>query len=176
MDQFAEYFPAVPTFLFGLCYHMVMVLTRHHVHEKVKNPHQREKTFAQKAARYLFNKLYVYVFSIACIMVFRAIFVLCAPYGKQQFCARIPSVIWTQQKQVSLEIFVAEWKKISGCGNVRSLYWSQKFISIEHFICSEKWNFSLLVCQSKLRIQISSIERIFHIPNTLKQQISFRML
>lgn len=108
MDQFAEYFPAVPTFLFGLCYHMVMVLTRHHVHEKVKNPHQREKTFAQKAARYLFNKLYVYVFSIACIMVFRAIFVLCAPYGKQQFCARIPSVIWIQQKQDSLEIFVAE--------------------------------------------------------------------
>lgn len=171
MDQFAEYFPAVPTLLFGLCYHMVMVLTRHHVHEKVKNPHQREKTFAQKTARYLFNKLYIYVFSIACIMVFRAIFVLCAPYGKQQFCARIPSVIWIPHKRVSLEIFVAEWIE-----NVRSLYWSQKLISIEKNVCSGKWNFSLLVCQSKLRIQVSSIERIFHIPNTLMEQISFRML
>lgn len=26
--------------------------------------------------------MYIYVFSIACIMVFRAIFVLCDPYGK----------------------------------------------------------------------------------------------
>lgn len=85
MDQFIEYFPTIPTLLFGLFYHLMMVVTRHHVHERVKVPHHREKTFIQKAARYLFKKLYIYVFSVACIMVFRAIFVLCAPYGKQTF-------------------------------------------------------------------------------------------
>lgn len=85
MDQFIEYFPTIPTLLFGLFYHLMMVVTRHHVHERVKVPHHREKTFIEKAARYLFKKLYIYVFSVACIMVFRAIFVLCAPYGKQRF-------------------------------------------------------------------------------------------
>lgn len=83
MDVFADYFPPIPTLLFGLCWNMFIVLSRHHVHEKVKTPHLREKTIKQKIGRYLFTKIFIYVFSITCIMVFRAIFLLCAPYGKE---------------------------------------------------------------------------------------------
>lgn len=83
MDNHAEYFPPIPTLLFGICCHLLIVLSRHHVHEKVKLP-RREKTVVQKIGRYLFTKLFIYVFSVACIMVFRAVFVLCAPYGKQK--------------------------------------------------------------------------------------------
>lgn len=82
MDNHAEYFPPIPTLLFGMCYHLLIVLFRHKVHEKVKIPHQ-EKTLLHSIARYIFTKLFIYVFSIACLMIFRAIFVLCAPYGKQ---------------------------------------------------------------------------------------------
>lgn len=82
MDNHAEYFPPIPTLLFGMCYHLIVVLIRHQVHEKVKIPYQ-EKTFIQRIGRYIFTKLFIYVFSIACLMIFRAFFVLCAPYGKQ---------------------------------------------------------------------------------------------
>lgn len=85
MDNHAEYFPPIPTMLFGICYHLLVVLSRHRVHEKVKTPHLRERTLLQKIGRYMFTKLFIYVFSIACIMVFRAIFVLCEPYGKDRY-------------------------------------------------------------------------------------------
>ncbi|XP_031623852.1 uncharacterized protein LOC116341117 isoform X2 [Contarinia nasturtii] len=80
MDTFSEYFPAIPTLLCGSVWNMFIVLSRHHVYEKVKTPHLREKTIKQKIGRYIFTKLFIYVFSITCIMVFRAIFLLCAPY------------------------------------------------------------------------------------------------
>lgn len=83
MDNNSEYFPPIPTFLFGICWNLLIVLSRHHLHKKVKMPHLRSKTLMQKIARYLFTKLFIYVFSIVCIMEFRAIFVLCAPYGKK---------------------------------------------------------------------------------------------
>lgn len=83
MDNHTEYFPPIPTMLFGICYHLLIVLSRHHVHEKVKTPHLREKTIMQKIGRYIFTKLFIYIFSVMCIMVFRAIFVLCTPYGKE---------------------------------------------------------------------------------------------
>lgn len=87
MNNHMEYFPAIPTILFGICYQLLMVLSRHHVHERVKTPpHRRERTIMQKIGRYMFTKLFIYVFSIAGIMVFRAIFLLCEPYGKDKDC------------------------------------------------------------------------------------------
>lgn len=82
MNNHAEYFPIVPTFLFGLSYHLLMVWSRHRVHEKVKTPHQRQLSLARRIARYIFTKAYIYFFSIATLMVFRAIFLFCEPYGK----------------------------------------------------------------------------------------------
>lgn len=94
MDNHNEYFPPIPTLLFGICYQLLMVLSRHHVHERVKTPpHRRERTFMQKIGRYMFTKLFIYVFSIAGIMVFRAIFLLCDPYGKDNDCVFFSSEI-----------------------------------------------------------------------------------
>lgn len=83
MDNHAEYFPPIPTLLFSLLWQMLVVLSRHHVHEKVKTPSHREKTLIQKIGRYLFLKVFIYTFGIAGIIVFRAIFMICQPYGKE---------------------------------------------------------------------------------------------
>lgn len=82
MDNHMEYFPPIPTFAFGVIWNTLIVLVRHHVHERMKTTNQQEKTLVQRIFRYLFTKLFIYTFSIAGIMVFRAIFVLCDPYGK----------------------------------------------------------------------------------------------
>lgn len=82
MDNCVDYFPPVPTLVFGIIWNIILVLSRHHVHEKLKTTNQPEKTMTQRIFRYLFIKLFTYTFSISCVMVFRAIFLLCAPYGK----------------------------------------------------------------------------------------------
>lgn len=83
MDNHADYFPALPTFVLGLLWNLLLVLLRHHLHEKVKTQKPAERTFFQRCARYLSIKLFIYTFSISCIMVFRAIFVLMDPYGER---------------------------------------------------------------------------------------------
>lgn len=85
MDRNAEYFPPVPTLIFGSVWHLMVVLSRHHVHEKMKTPENEEKTIFNRTYKYIFTKLFIYTFSINCIMVFRAIFLLCAPYGNGDF-------------------------------------------------------------------------------------------
>lgn len=82
MDNNAEYFPALPTLVFGLLWNLLLVLVRHHLHEQVKTKKQMEKTWIQRCTRYFIIKLFIYTFSISCIMVFRAIFELCNPYGE----------------------------------------------------------------------------------------------
>lgn len=82
MDNNAEYFPALPTLIFGLLWNLLLVLLRHQLHEQVKTKKQMERTWLQRCTRYFIIKLFIYTFSISCIMVFRAIFVLCTPYGK----------------------------------------------------------------------------------------------
>lgn len=80
----ADYFPVVPTFVLGLLWNLILVLVRHCMHEKVKTQKQLEKTRMQRCARYLIVKLFIYSFSISCIMVFRAIFELMEPYGERK--------------------------------------------------------------------------------------------
>lgn len=82
MDNNAEYFPALPTLVLGLLWNLLLVLLRHHLHEQVKTKKQMERTWIQRCTRYFIIKLFIYTFSISCIMVFRAIFVLCTPYGE----------------------------------------------------------------------------------------------
>lgn len=81
MDNHAEYFPPVPTLIFGSVWNLMVVLSRHHVHEKMKTPEKAEKTLFGRIYKYVFTKLFIYTFGIAGIMVFRAIFVLLTPYG-----------------------------------------------------------------------------------------------
>lgn len=82
MDNNAEYFPALPTLVFGLLWNLLLVLLRHQLHEQVKTQQQIKKSWTQRCTRYLIIKLFIYTFSLSCIMVFRAIFVLCNPYGE----------------------------------------------------------------------------------------------
>lgn len=79
----ADYFPVIPTFVLGLLWNLLLVLLRHYMHEKVKTQKQMEKTLIQRCARYFIIKLFIYTFSVSCIMVFRAIFELMQPYGKR---------------------------------------------------------------------------------------------
>lgn len=104
MDNHVEYFPPIPTMLFGIFYHLLVVLSRHHVHEKVKTPHLREKTIMQKIGQYMFTKLFIYVFSIFCIMFFRGVFVLCSPYGKDLH------LIFYSTLQFSIVVIPKEWQ------------------------------------------------------------------
>lgn len=83
MDQHPKYFPPIPTLLFGSIWHLTIVLSRHYVHEIMKTPEQKTKTIFQRIYKYLFTKLFIYTFSINGIMVFRAIFLLCTPYGNR---------------------------------------------------------------------------------------------
>lgn len=82
MDNHADYFPPITTLVSGVIWNLLIVLLRHHVHERMKTTNQQRKTLIQRICRYLFTKLFIYTFSIAGIMVFRAIFMLCDPYGK----------------------------------------------------------------------------------------------
>lgn len=82
MDDNADFFQPIPTFAVGVTCNMFIVLLRHYVHERMKTTNQQEKTLAQRIFRYLFTKLFIYTFSISGIMVFRAIFVVCSPYGE----------------------------------------------------------------------------------------------
>lgn len=81
MDRHPEYFPALPTFLFGMTWHLLVVLSRQHVHEKMKTPEKVEKNWWHRITKFLFMKIFIYTFSINGIMAFRAGWALTAPYG-----------------------------------------------------------------------------------------------
>lgn len=85
MDQHPNYFPPIPTLLFGSVWHLMVVLSRHHVYDKVKTPEKEVKNVFGSISKYIFTRLFIYSFSINGIMAFRAIFLLCAPYGKIVF-------------------------------------------------------------------------------------------
>lgn len=85
MDHHPNYFPPIPTLLFGSAWHLMVVLSRNHVYDKVKTPEEEVKTVFGRICKYIFTKLFIYSFSINGIMAFRAIFILCAPYGKKEF-------------------------------------------------------------------------------------------
>lgn len=89
MDQHPIYFPSIPTLLFGSVWHLVVVLSRYHIYDKMKTPDEEVKTAFGRIFNYIFTKLFIYSFSINGIMAFRAIFLLCAPFGKIEFCCFI---------------------------------------------------------------------------------------
>lgn len=82
MNNNADYFPVLPTFVLGLLWNLLLVLLRHHMHKKVKTQKPREKNLIQRCTRYLFVKFFIYTFSISCVMVFRAIFEIMDAYGE----------------------------------------------------------------------------------------------
>lgn len=82
MDNHADYFPPIITLVSGITWNLLIVLVRHYVHERMKTTNQQRKTILYRICRYLFVKFFIYTFSISGIMVVRAIFMLCEPYGK----------------------------------------------------------------------------------------------
>lgn len=81
MDRHPEYFPIWPTLIFGFSWHLLMVLTRHRVHDTVKRPENIDKTVKRSISSFLFTKVYIYVFSISGVLTWRALFVLINDYG-----------------------------------------------------------------------------------------------
>lgn len=82
IDNHPEYFPIITTLLFGAFLHLLLVLTRYHVHDQIKRPEHKDKTLTRSIWSFLFTKFYIYVFSIACILVWRAIWAISGEYGK----------------------------------------------------------------------------------------------
>lgn len=84
MDRHAEYFPLWPTLAFGLSWHLLMALTRHHIHATVKRPEHVPKSLLRSVGSFLFTKGYIYVFSVSGILSWRAIFNLMQQFGMLQ--------------------------------------------------------------------------------------------
>lgn len=114
MDNNAEYFPALPTLVLGLLWNLLLVLLRHHLHEQVKTKKQMEKTWIQRCTRYFIIKLFIYTFSISCIMVFRAIFVLCTPYGEWIIMIICDIKENIPEKSIIFVFIFARWRFHSG--------------------------------------------------------------
>lgn len=75
-DTYPEYFPYWPTLLFGVCWHLLMLLTRHRVHELMKRPEDMKNTLKRRIINFLFTKCYVYMFSLTSTITWRAYFYL----------------------------------------------------------------------------------------------------
>lgn len=82
IDNHPEHFPIITTLLFGAFLHLLVVLTRYHVHDQVKRPEHKQKTLARSIWSFLFTKFYIYVFSISGILVWRAVWAISGQYGK----------------------------------------------------------------------------------------------
>lgn len=81
MEQYSEYFPLWPTLAFGLCWHLLMALSRYHIHATIKRPDHVEKSILRSIGSFLFTKGYIYVFSVSGILWWRAIFNLMLALG-----------------------------------------------------------------------------------------------
>lgn len=80
MDRNAEYFPLVPSLLLGVLWHLTASVARNDIHEKLKSNSQR-------TLRFWIVKIYLYIFSIACIMQWRSMFALMNIYIGRAICA-----------------------------------------------------------------------------------------
>lgn len=89
MDRNPEYFPPVPALLVGVLWHLIASVARNDIHEKLK-PTEGSTATSQRTLRFLIVKFYLYIFSIACIMQWRSMFVLMNIYvGKATCVGRI---------------------------------------------------------------------------------------
>lgn len=71
MDHNSEYFPPWPMFIFGGFVHLVLVLLRGLMHDKLSMGEKGERTLKQRIIKYIFTKVYLYVFSVGCIVNWR---------------------------------------------------------------------------------------------------------
>lgn len=76
MDHHPEYFPILETFIFGVIWNTCMVLTKELIHTKMKTTEMEKKSVLKSIFKYIFIKVYVYFFSIGCIMNWRSGFAL----------------------------------------------------------------------------------------------------
>lgn len=130
MDQHPNYFPPIPTLLFGSVWHLMVVVSRHHVYNKMKTPKEEVKTVFGRICKYIFTKLFIYSFSINGIMAFRAIFLLCAPYGKIDFSVfrilsefiQFSTIIFFRWKCIAITLFTIFERNTVNSFQIRSEY------------------------------------------------------
>lgn len=71
MDNHKEYFPPWHTFIFGGVLHTTLVLLRELLHAKLKTINPQKKTRTTTILKAIFTKIYLYVFSLGCILNWR---------------------------------------------------------------------------------------------------------
>lgn len=71
MDHHSEYFPPWHTFIFGGFLHLTLVLLRELFHDKLSLGKAGERTIKQSIIKYICTKVYLYIFSVGCIMNWR---------------------------------------------------------------------------------------------------------
>lgn len=71
MDHHSEYFPPWQTFLFGGFMHLTMVLLRVMFHSSLSLGETGERTITHRVIKYICTKVYLYIFSVGCIMNWR---------------------------------------------------------------------------------------------------------
>lgn len=80
MDHYAEYFPPHATFLFAILWHLLLIVTRGSVYDRMISPTEKKSTQFTRMCKYIFVKLYLYAFSVGCIMTWRSGFTLLQLY------------------------------------------------------------------------------------------------
>lgn len=80
MDHHAEYFPPFATFSFAVFWHLLLIVTRGTVFDCMKSSTVRKPTLPKRICKYIFVKLYLYVFSVGCVMSWRSVFALLQQY------------------------------------------------------------------------------------------------
>lgn len=71
MDHHMEYFPPWHTFIFGAVLHTTLVLLRELLHAKLKTNDPEKKTRKRTIFKAICTKIYLYIFSLGCILNWR---------------------------------------------------------------------------------------------------------
>lgn len=79
MDRNADYFPNIESLIMGFLWHLIATITRKDIHDRIKSKSETKTLFCQ-VSRYMFVKIYLYFFSVSCIMQWRALFNLMMIY------------------------------------------------------------------------------------------------
>lgn len=71
MDHNPAYFPPWYMFILGALLHLILVMLRGLMHDKLSMSPKGERTLKQKIIKYICVKVYLYVFSVSCILNWR---------------------------------------------------------------------------------------------------------
>lgn len=80
MDQYADIFPPLQIFVFAMLWHFILTLMRGHIYHSMKSTKEKKSTLIKRISKYIFVKLYLYAFSVGCIMSWRSVFALLQQY------------------------------------------------------------------------------------------------